>query len=186
MKYLVFVALLFSAEAFSQEKLQVCLACHGESGVSATPLTPSLGAQPEFYVIAQLFLFREGRRDNEVMTVQAKGLKDDDLRALSRAISKLPPPPVPKDGLDRERFERGRKATEGRHCTSCHGADWSGNKNVPRVANQREDYLFKALQDYRTGKRIGYGNAQMPETVAGLDDAVLADISHYLAHFGPK
>lgn len=166
--------------------LAACLACHGASGVSDTPLTPSLGAQPAFYVVAQLFLFREGRRDNEVMTAQAKGLKDDDLRALSDAISKLPAPPVPKSGLDKGRFERGRKATEGRHCTSCHGADWSGNKNVPRVANQREDYLLKALRDYRAGKRIGYGNAQMPETVAGLDDAVLADISHYLAHFRPK
>ena len=56
---------------------------------------------------------------------------------------------------------------------------------MPRVANQREDYLFKALSDYRTGKRIGYGNAQMPETVAGLEDNVLRDISHYLAYFRP-
>jgi cytochrome c553 len=163
--------------------LAVCLACHGASGVSETPLTPSLGAQPAFYVVAQLFLFREGRRDNEVMTAQAKGLKDDDLRGLSEAIAKLPAPPVPKSGLDKERFERGRKATEGRHCTSCHGADWSGHKNVPRVANQREDYLFKALKDYRGGKRVGYGNAVMPETVAGLDDKPLEDIAHYLAHF---
>ncbi|HWA38296.1 MAG TPA: c-type cytochrome [Burkholderiales bacterium] len=166
--------------------LAVCLACHGASGVSETPLTPSLGAQPAFYVVAQLFLFRGGRRDNEVMTAQAKDLKDEDLRSLSDAIAKLPPPPPPKEGRDAERFERGRKATEGRHCTSCHGADWSGNKNVPRVANQREDYLFKALKDYRTGKRIGYGNAQMPETVAGMDDKVLGDIAHYLAHFRGK
>ena len=162
--------------------LAVCLACHGASGVSETPLTPSLGAQPAFFVIAQLFLFREGRRDNEVMTAQAKGLRDEDLRALSSAIAKLPPPPVPKQGLDRERFQRGLKATEGRHCTSCHSPDYSGHNNVPRVANQREDYLFKALKDYRDGRRVGYGNAQMPETVAGLDDKVLGDISHYLAH----
>lgn len=166
--------------------LAVCLACHGASGVSETPLTPSLGAQPAFYVVAQLFLFREGRRADPVMTAQAKDLGNDDLRGLSEAIAKLPPPRAPGEGLDRERFERGRKATEGRHCTSCHGAQWDGNKNVPRVANQREDYLLKALKDYRSGARIGYGNAQMPETVAGLDDKVLADISHYLAHFRPK
>jgi cytochrome c553 len=162
--------------------LAVCLACHGASGVSETPLTPSLGGQPEFYVIAQLFLFREGRRENEVMAAQAKGLKDDDLRALSQAIARLPPPPAPKDGLDRERFERGRRVTEGRHCTSCHGADWGGERNVPRVAAQREDYLFKALKDYRRGARIGYGNAAMPETVAGLDEKALSDVAHFLAH----
>jgi cytochrome c553 len=163
--------------------LAVCLACHGASGVSETPLTPSLGGQPAFYVIAQLFLFREGRRDNEVMTAQAKGLKDDDLRALSAAIAKLPPPAPPAGTGDPERTSRGKALTATRHCTACHGTDWSGNKNVPRVANQREDYLFKALTDYRGGKRVGYGNAAMPETVTGLDDKQLADIAHYLAHF---
>jgi cytochrome c553 len=161
--------------------LAVCLACHGASGASETPLTPSLGGQPAFYVVAQLFLFREGRRDHEVMTAQAKGLKDDDLRGLSEAIAKLPPP-RPAGEPDRERYERGRKVTEGRHCTSCHGADFDGHHNVPRVAHQREDYLFKALKDYRHGNRVGYGNAVMPETVAGLDDKALGDIAHYLAH----
>jgi cytochrome c553 len=53
---------------------------------------------------------------------------------------------------------------------------------VPRVASQREDYLLKTLRDYRSGARIGYGNAVMPETLAGLDDAQLADIAHFLAH----
>jgi cytochrome c553 len=175
--------LLFSAGAQPQEKLKTCLDCHGVSGASNRELTPSLGGQPAFYVIAQLFLFRAGRREVLIMNEQAKALTDDELRALSDAIAKLPAPPVPKTGLDKERFERGRKATEGRHCTSCHGADWSGHKNVPRVANQREDYLFKALKDYRGGTRVGYGNAVMPETVAGLDDKPLEDIAHYLAHF---
>ncbi len=162
--------------------LAVCLACHGAGGVSETPLAPSLGGQPAFYVVAQLFLFREGRRDNEVMVQQAKDLKDDDLRALSEAISRLPAPRPPSGAPDPERFARGKGLTETRHCTACHGADWSGNRNVPRVANQREDYLFKALTDYRTGKRVGYGNAVMPETVAGLEDKQLGDLAHYLAH----
>src|SRR4051812_46978042 len=75
--------LLFSAEALSAEKAEPCLACHGANGTSQTPLTPSLGAQPAFYVVAQLFLFRAGRRDNEIMTAMAKELTDDDLRSLS-------------------------------------------------------------------------------------------------------
>jgi len=35
-------------------------------------------------------------------------------------------------------------------------------------------------RDHRSGNRIGYGNAAMAETVAGLGDAELA---HFLAHF---
>jgi cytochrome c553 len=172
-------ALLAAAPVFAQD---TCLACHGASGTSSTPLTPSLGGQPAFFLIAQLFLFREGRRDNAVMTEAAKGLSDAQLRALSEAIAKLPPPAPPPGPPDPARMKRGLDIIEGRHCTSCHGRDFAGHDNVPRVASQREDYLLKTLRDYRSGARIGYGNAVMPETLAGLDDAQLADIAHFLAH----
>ena len=109
-----------------------------------------------FYVIAQLFLFREGRRDNVVMIEQAKGLTDNDLRSLAALIQKLPPPPPPLEGMDASRYQRGRAIVQKRHCTNCHGTDFSGENNVPRVANQREDYTLKALQDYRSGARVGY------------------------------
>lgn len=174
------VALLAAAPVFPQES---CLACHGASGTSTTPLTPSLGGQPAFFLVAQLFLFREGRRDNALMTEQAKGLTDADLRKLSDSLSKLPPPSPPSGQPEADRMKRGVEIVQGRNCASCHGRDFSGHQNVPRVAAQREDYLLKALRDYRSGARIGYGNALMPETVAGLTDAQLADLSYYLARF---
>ncbi len=55
------------------ERFTVCLACHGADGQSRIPETPSLGGQPSFFVVAQLFLFREGRRDNPAMIAAAKG-----------------------------------------------------------------------------------------------------------------
>ena len=174
-------ALLAAASAFAQD---ACLDCHGAGGTSSTPLTPSLGGQPAFYVVAQLFLFREGRRDNATMTEAAKGLTDADLRRLSESIAKLPPPAPPPGEADAARMKRAAALIEARHCTGCHGRDFAGHQNVPRVANQREDYLAKALRDYRSGARIGYGNAVMPETVAGLDDAQLADLAYYLARIG--
>jgi cytochrome c553 len=179
------VAVLFSVEAFSAEKkYEACFACHGAGGVSQTPLTPSLGGQPNFYVVAQLFLFRAGRRDNEAMTAQAKDLTDDDLRALAERIEKLPPPKPPAGKPDAAKMKRGMDVMAPRNCANCHGKKFEGNNNVPRVANQREDYLLKALKDYRDGKRTGYGNAQMPETVAGLKDAELADLAYALSMFG--
>lgn len=53
---------------------------------------------------------------------------------------------------------------------------------MPRLANQREDYLLKALRDYKKGTRIGYGNAAMPELVSQLSDAQLQDLAHFLHH----
>jgi len=54
-----------------EARLAACLACHGVDGASRIPGTPSLGGQPAFFLITQLFLFREGRRDNEAMTAAA-------------------------------------------------------------------------------------------------------------------
>ena len=175
------IALAFAVPAGGQDGTSACLACHGASGTSSTPLTPSLGGQPAFFLIAQLFLFREGRRDNAVMTQAAQGLTDVQLRSLSDAIAKLPPPTAPTEEPDVARMKRGFALVQGRHCTSCHGQDFAGHNNVPRVANQREDYLLKALRDYRSGARVGYGNAVMPETVAGLEDAALGDLAYYLS-----
>ena len=115
------------------------------------------------------------------MTQMAKGLSDDDLRSLADAIEKLPPPLAPQKP-DTVRFNLGKSIVERNHCGNCHGSDFSGGNNVPRIANQREDYLLKALRDYKSGKRVGYGNAVMPETVSGLDDKELADAAHFLAH----
>jgi cytochrome c553 len=175
------IALAVAVPALPQDKTEACLACHGAGGTSSTPLTPSLGGQPGFFLVAQLFLFREGRRDNAVMTEAARGLKDSDLRSLSEAIARLPPPRPPEGSSDPARMKRALELIEGRNCASCHGRDFAGHSNVPRVANQREDYLLKALRDYRSGARIGYGNAVMPETLAGLGDAQLADIAYFLA-----
>ena len=43
---------------------------------------------------------------------------------------------------------------------------------MPRLANQREDYLLKAMREYKRGARIGYG-AAMTQELATLSDADL-------------
>lgn len=159
--------------------MKTCLACHQ----SQLPETPLLGGQPSFFLVAQLFLFREGRRDNAVMGAAAQNLSNDDLRFLSDAIARLPPPPPPAGSPDEAKLARGQAIAERRHCARCHEPDYSGHDNVPRVAHQREDYLLKALRDYRSGRRIGYGNAAMAETVAGLADEDLAALAHLLAYW---
>jgi len=70
--------------SYPQRFAALCAACHGANGRIETPLMPVLAGQPSLYVITQLFLFREGRRSNEVMTAVARTLTDDDLRGLFR------------------------------------------------------------------------------------------------------
>lgn len=58
---------------------QSCVMCHGDSGLSTMPGTPSLAGQSEIYLASQLRQFRDGQRHNEVMGVIAKPLSDADI-----------------------------------------------------------------------------------------------------------
>jgi cytochrome c553 len=182
--YLALHVLNASAQSLApaQERFAACLACHGEGGKSTQPLTPSLAGQPSFYAITQLFLFREGRRSNEVMTAMAKGMSDDDMRAFSELIAKLPPiaPPAAAN-VDTQRIARGAALAQQHRCASCHGADYAGDKQVARLAHQREDYLIQTLTQFRAGKRIGYTSA-MNEALAGIPPEALSDLAYYLAN----
>ena len=66
------------------------------------------------------------------------------------------------------------------HCASCHNPDFSGREQMPRLAAQREDYLLKALRDYKSAQRPGY-DATMDEVIRPLTDADIVDLSHYLS-----
>jgi cytochrome c553 len=175
------IAGTLSAVADPPEKLIPCLACHGEKGQSELENVPSLGAQPAPYSLIQLFLFREKMRVVEPMNEMAKGLSDDDLRSLADALAALPPPKPPADPGDPARLERTRALTEENHCNVCHRPDFSGRENVPRLADQREDYLLKALRDYKSGARRGY-EATMAEVLQPIEDAQLVEFAYYLSH----
>src|SRR5215472_8900328 len=157
------VALLTGAlPAFADpaEKLAPCLACHGAEGQSETENVPSLGAQSAPYTVIQLFMFREGLRVAEPMNEMAKGLTDDDLQSIADFCEKQPTPKPPADLVDPARLERDRVLVE--------------QNNVPRLADQREDYLLKTLRDYKSCARRGY-DASMAEVLQALDDAQLIE-----------
>jgi cytochrome c553 len=169
------------ALADPSEKLVPCLACHGAQGQSEIENVPSLGAQPAPYSLIQLVIFREKIRIAEPMNEMARELSDDDLRSMSDALATLPPPKPPADPGDPARLDRARGLTEENHCNICHRPDFAGRENVPRLADQREDYLLKALRDYKSGARHGY-DATMAEALQPVDDAQLVEFAYYLAH----
>jgi cytochrome c553 len=161
------------------ERMGPCLACHGENGQSENPEVPSLGAQPAGYTLIQLYLFRQKQRKIEVMVESAKDLTDEDLRQFSDAIAKLPPP-APEGAVDAARMERGYALIEKHHCNLCHQSNLAGRDNVPRLAAQREDYLAKALHEYKTNARVGY-EPIMLEVMRPLGDADIAELAYTIA-----
>ena len=171
----------FAAETFA-ERVAPCLACHGEKGYSENPEVPSLGGQTAPYLLIQLYLFREKQRVVEIMNDVTKDFTDDDLRAFSDYLSKLPPPPLPTDGADAARIAKGRALITRNRCNACHNLDLSGRDNIPRIADQREDYLVKTLREYKNNTRHGY-DATMAEVLAPVSDADILDLAYTIARF---
>jgi cytochrome c553 len=163
-----------------QERLPACLSCHGENGQSQLPEVPSLGAQPVFYTLVELVMFRDRLRVTEPMNEMTKGLSDDDLRNIADMVSKLPPPPPVADSPDPARMDKGRALAAQNRCNFCHQANFQGVENVPRLAGQREDYLLKALRGYKDNTRRGY-DAQMSEVVYSMKDEEFVDLAYFLA-----
>ena len=178
---LALIALPAAAET-RQERTAPCLACHGERGTSETENTPSLGGQQAPYALIQLFMFREKLRVFEPMNEMAKSLTDDDLRTFSDFIATLPKPAVPTDAADAARMTRGETLANQNRCNTCHNPDYSGKENVPRIANQREDYLAKTLAEYKDNSRHGY-DGTMADVMQTVAKDQIGDLAHYLAHF---
>jgi cytochrome c553 len=162
------------------ERVAPCLACHGEKGQSETENTPSLGAQQAPYALIQLFMFREKLRVFEPMNEMAKGLSDDDLRTFSDFLATLPKPAPPADAGDPARLQRAQALAQQHRCNICHNTDFSGKDNVPRIADQREDYLAKTLREYKDNSRHGY-DATMAEVLQPVTPEQIADLAYFLA-----
>ena len=164
-----------------EQRLIACLSCHGEDGRSQTPDVPSLGGQPPLSTLIQLFMFRERLRVAPPMNEDTKGWSDEDLQNMSIALSKLPPPGPPDGKGDPRRLARGSALAEQNHCNVCHRSDFAGQENVPRLADQREDYLLKTLREYKTGARHAY-DATMAEVLQPVDENDLDVLAYFLAH----
>jgi len=177
---LVAAAVLPASAQSVEERLPVCLACHGETGQSETPEVPSIGGMPEFYLTIQLYMFREKLRAIEIMNEVTKGLSDDDLRKMAGAIAKLPPPKPPDDPPDPARAQKALALFPQHRCNSCHGANLAGDQNVPRLAGQREDYLIKTLREYKNNTRRGY-DAAMADVMYPVTEADIDVLAHYLS-----
>jgi cytochrome c553 len=164
-----------------KDKLTLCAGCHGENGISEMANTPSLAGQPDLFFQWQLVFFRSGARKNEIMGPIAETLTNEDVRNLGAYYAALPPPPAKSGEPADDLAAKGKQAAAGRRCASCHTDSYAGTKATARIAGQREDYLIKALHDYKSGARSGGGMAAMADVAYPLSEEEITALAHYLA-----
>jgi cytochrome c553 len=164
-----------------KELATVCSGCHGENGVSQTPLTPSLAGEPDDYIQWQLVYFRNSARKSDVMGPIAASLDNPTIRILGAYYASLSPPaPQPPPSSD-TLAQAGAKLAVQQRCKSCHGDNYEGVGPAARLAGQREDVLLKALGDFKSGTRVGSGVASMADVTFGLNDNDMQALAHYMA-----
>ena len=127
-----------------------CLGCHGVPGYrNAYPnySVPKLEGQHPEYIVLALQAYRSGERSHLTMHSQASSLSDQDMADIAVYFSGTP---VSKDANAPE----GKVPPSAAVCVACHGENGVGiTGQYPTLAGQHEDYLERALHDYRKGGR---------------------------------
>ena len=184
---LVTASLLLMSGAVSAQPppamLATCAACHGPGGNSQIAQTPSLAGQPKLFVENQLVLIREGLRDVPQMKSLMAGMSDETIIALAQHFAALAPAPKALP-VNQERVRLGAATASKMLCGTCHLSDYTGQKQVPRLAGQDEAYLLESMKQFRDNPGPGRDTI-MSASLYGLSDADLTNLAHYLATFRP-
>ena len=70
-------------------------------------------------------------------------------------------------------------------CSTCHGPNLKGLKNVPSLAGRSPSYVVRQLYDMQSGARAGANLAQMKPVVANLSLYDIIDIAAYTSSLEP-
>jgi cytochrome c553 len=161
-------------------KAEACGSCHGTSDRAALPGTPSLAGQQQEFLVLQMFLFREGLRDVPQMAGMFKGITDRDFSDMA-AYFAAQSSPRSNGKPDPKLRARGAEIAKAMGCGSCHLQNYGGQRQVPRLVNQREDYLVASMKAYRDNQRAGT-DTSMNAVLYQVTDHDIQALAHYLAH----
>ena len=165
-----------------KELSYTCLGCHGIDGYkNAYPMysVPKLEGQHPEYLEAALKGYRDGDRAHLTMHSQASTLSDKDIHDIAAYFAGKP---LTSSAITASGGKRNAPPAASL-CTSCHGADGVAIAPIyPSLAGQHQDYLVRAIGEYKKG---GRKNPIMKQFAGNLSDADVAVIAAYFSKLGP-
>jgi cytochrome c553 len=179
-------ALAAGSKEAGQTKSVPCVACHGVDGNSANPEWPSIAGQHESYLVRQLKAFRDGGRQNALMTPMAAGLTDEDMADLAAWFSSQTArggeTEPSKLKLGQKVYRAGNMREETMACAACHGPAGRGNPlaSYPAIQGQHATYVAAQLKAYRSGARTSDANQMMRSVAARLTDQEIDAVASYV------
>lgn len=163
---------------------EVCVACHGERGMSISADFPRLAGQTPEAIYKQLSDYRSGARVHPQMTPLAQTLSQDDLAAVAAYFGRMREGPVlgsatvlaDDPGILRL-IHRGDPARRLAPCQSCHVNNSGGPPETPALAGQNAAYLERQLRAFRSGERRNDTYRRMRDIASQLSDEEIARLS---------
>jgi cytochrome c553 len=174
--FIAFAPSLGHADAKAGEKkAQLCLLCHKPNNLTAS--VPTLEGQTREYLYNQIKAYKEKRRPDPAMQTNVARLSEQDMRDLADYFSSQKPVRASAQ-LDTAKIAKGKSKTESLNCGTCHMPDFSGKKEVPRLAGMDARYVALQLVAFGSGKRP-HPQVDGLNGISG-DDA--EDLAQYFAH----
>ena len=152
----------------------ICQSCHGLDGYAQIPMAPHIGGEPAAYLAEQLRAYRSGERENEMMSVVAKVLTEEQIEDVAAWYASHTAAPVLPDGYSTAAAPMG--------CFGCHGADGIARMtDVPHLTGDSRFYLETQLEAFRSGERK---NDTMASIAQRLSDEELAEVAEWYSSIG--
>ena len=157
-----------------EAKVQSCAVCHGQNGVPIDPKTiPIIWGQQQSYLVKQLRDYRNGERDNPIMSPIAKALAQEDLRKIAAYFAA-------KSWPARQAAAAAASPPNGiAQCQPCHQPNFEGGPPAPRLAGLSYEYLVASMRSFATDGRTN--NGDMPKFMHALTDSERDAMARYLS-----
>lgn len=179
-------------DARAKSLYKVCAPCHGDQAEGNEVLAaPAIAGMPEWYINNQLDKFRSGVRGKHPKDLAGMRMRplsrtlntEEDVRMVAGYVAGL-------KKVDVKRTIHGnvvKGETAFAVCSSCHGADGAGNKdlNAPPLRGLNDWYLLTQLKNFKAKIRAGDPavdpiGAGMAPMAAMLDEEGMKDIVTYI------
>jgi cytochrome c553 len=159
-------------------KSQVCAACHGADGNSVAGNFPNLAGQTWRYIYIQLKDFKEGRRNNPIMSPMAVPLSKQDMIDIGNYFAAQTAKPS-SFNTDPAKVKRGKAKADETLCAMCHLGGFAGQNEIPKVAGQQYEYVVQQLHDFKARTRTNdAGN--MTSVAQTLSETDIENLAQYI------
>ena len=181
-KFLILVfcfSFFLNNKAFSDDfsdTLEMCESCHGKEVIIDNPEVPVILGQHFFYIYTQLKDYKSNRRTHEIMSEITKELDKKTMKKLAAHYSERKWINFTSNSEYDPKIAE--KAIVAGQCVQCHG-DYKGLSGTPRLAGQKESYLFQTMKAFNQKTRLNSGSKT--SLFSTITDEEIKSLSGYLS-----